>query len=93
MPSLPRLRELLAQHFDAAGLRDLCASLHIDYDDIRGQAQAEKVRELILYLDRRGRLPELLEACARQRPDLSWDIAPGSAIPQPASAARVPAMT
>jgi hypothetical protein len=88
MPSLPRLRELLEQHFDVEGLRDLCASLHIDYDDIRGEAQEEKVRELILYLDRRGRLPELLEACVKQRPDLSWDIAPGPAIPQSTSPAK-----
>jgi hypothetical protein len=66
-------------------LRDLCASLHIDYDDIRGEAQAEKIRELILYLDRRGRLPELLEACAKQRPDLPWEAGSDPAPTKPKS--------
>lgn len=66
------LRRALVAHFNVVQLRDLCFELGEDYDDLPGREKASKARELIRFLERRGRLAELAEVCARQRPDLDW---------------------
>jgi len=63
----------LKKYFNDSELRnDLCLKLGVDYEDLPGTNMADKARELILYLDRRGRLPELLKLCQQQRPGISW---------------------
>jgi hypothetical protein len=72
-PYRTRLRRLLAAHFDAEELRTLCFDLGIDYDDLRGEGKAGKARELITYLERRGRLDELLTIATQLRPQVDWE--------------------
>ena len=47
--------------------------LAIRYDDLPGEGAADKARELVAYLDRRGRIPQLIRIGKRQRPDIPWD--------------------
>ncbi len=66
------LYQLLSQHFDKSELRQLCFELHIDYEELSEQRKADFVRELILYCQRHKRLPDLLQACRRFRPEVTW---------------------
>ncbi len=69
-----RLRELMLKHFDISELKTLCFDLDVDYESL-GSADAgrtDKVRELILYFERRERMSDLIAACARLRPEVSW---------------------
>jgi outer membrane protein assembly factor BamB len=61
---------LLVEHFDEQELRTLCFALNVDYDDLPVSGKANKARELIIYLERRGRLGELLYLCQQERPHL-----------------------
>ena len=54
------LHRALADRYDLEELRTLCTQLGVPYDDLRGEARIGKARELILWLDRHGRLGELL---------------------------------
>jgi len=69
---LVRLRETLAAYFDAGELRTLCFDLGVDYDDLPGEGKGNKARELIAYLERRDRLPELVRMCQGLRPHVAW---------------------
>jgi hypothetical protein len=69
---LSELRELLITHFDEGELRILCFDLGVDYDDLRGEGKAQKARDLIFYLERHNRIPELLKVGKQWRPDISW---------------------
>lgn len=66
------LKELRA-NFSDSELRDLCLELGIDYEDLPGASKADKARELILYLERRDQLPQMLAICRRLRPNVNWD--------------------
>jgi len=70
--SLTQLRQILVTRFDAGELRTLCFDLGIDYDDLPGEGKANKARELVAYLNRRGRISELLKVGEQLRPDVSW---------------------
>jgi hypothetical protein len=81
--NLLRLRRTLNRCFDENELRDLCFDLGVDYQDLPGEGKGAKVRELIAHLERRGRLPKLVEMGRELRPDVSWeDISAG--IPEAA---------
>lgn len=69
-----RLRELMLKHFDVSELKTLCFDLGVDYESLDGAygGRVDKVRELILYFERRDRVSELIAACARLRPEASW---------------------
>lgn len=54
----------LLMHFDLEGLRTLCFKLGVEYDDLRGEGRAGKARELIMLLQRQGRLDELAQHIA-----------------------------
>jgi hypothetical protein len=66
------LRKNLVKHFSDSELRDLCFDLVVDYDVLPGVGKGDKARELIAYLERRGRISELVEACRQRRPNESW---------------------
>lgn len=66
------LFDMLVRHFDEEELRTLCFKLEIDYDSLRGEGKRGKVRELILDMQRQERIPDLLEACAKERPEVAW---------------------
>ena len=69
---LAQLRQNLAEYFSDGELRDACFDLGVSYDDLGGQGRADKARELVAYLDRRGRTEELVALCSRLRPHVSW---------------------
>ena len=71
-PDLSRLRRGLVECFNLQELEDLCFELNIRYDSLPGQEIGSKARELIGFLQRRGRLFELLEICVNLRPNFSW---------------------
>ncbi len=66
------LRQLLRTHFNEAELQDICFDLRVDYEELPGHNKLEKIRELIGFCEREGRLPDLLALCQQVRPRLSW---------------------
>lgn len=71
---LIKLLQIFNERFDEEELRTLCFYLKIDYSDLPAQGRVNKARELINYIVRHNRLSELLENCARYRPDISWNL-------------------
>jgi hypothetical protein len=69
---LIELRRILSTRFDEGELRTLCFDLEVDYDSLPGQSKADKARELVAYLGRRGRISRLTRVGQRLRPDISW---------------------
>jgi hypothetical protein len=70
---LAGLRQVLTKRFDEGGLRTFCFDLGVDYDDLLGEGKADKARELVSYLERRDRIPELVEIGKKTRPDILWE--------------------
>ena len=68
---LSELRRLLIAHFNEEELRDFCFRLDIEYEDLGGTARKDKVRELVTYGRRHGRIQEMWELCFKLRPHLS----------------------
>ncbi|MCP4517182.1 MAG: ATP-binding protein, partial [Delftia sp.] len=82
------LRQTLVERFDKGELRTLYFDLGIGYDSLPGEGTSDKARELVLYLARHDRLPELLDLGAQLRPEISWDslsvqVQDASAPPRP----------
>lgn len=69
-----RLHQILVERFNEEELRTFCFYLTVDYDSLGGEGKVGKARELILYLDRRHLLSQLLAAGERLRPDINWGI-------------------
>ncbi len=69
---LAPLRRALVAHFDLEELRTLCFDLGVDYDALPGQGKVNKARDLLLHLDRRARIPDLVSLANRLRPHLDW---------------------
>jgi hypothetical protein len=69
---LSRLRNLMDETFSDEDLRDLCLDLRVDYDNLPARAKRGKIQELILLLQKQGRLPELPERCRQLRPRIAW---------------------
>lgn len=70
---LVRLHELLAQHFSLDELRTLCFRLNLDIADLPGEGKSAKARELVTYVERRGRTAELIVEAKRERDHVNWD--------------------
>lgn len=70
--NLPRLRRLLTERFSDDDLRNLCFDLGVDYEDLPGEAKGGKVRELLLHLDNRDCIDDLIDAVQKERPGVSW---------------------
>jgi hypothetical protein len=73
---LTKLRQMLAAHFSVEELRTLCFDLGVDYDDLPGEGKTSKARELIGYLERHDRIPDLVELGKKKHPALSWENKP-----------------
>ncbi|MBP6787637.1 MAG: hypothetical protein KA170_08610 [Candidatus Promineofilum sp.] len=69
--------DLLTRHFNLEELRTLCFELGIPFDELGGQGLRGVARELLLYVQRRDRLPELLTALTVERPSVAWPDATG----------------
>jgi hypothetical protein len=68
-----QLRQILVKHFDDDELKTLCFELQIEYADLPSPSRKGKARELVTYLERRDRLPELVEIGREMRPNAPWD--------------------
>lgn len=71
--NLVRLRRLIASRFNDGELRTLCFDLGVDYEDLPGEGKSDKARELVSFLERRNRIPELVEMGKQQRSDIRWE--------------------
>lgn len=66
------LLDNLRHAFNKEDFRTLCFRLSVDYDDLGGEGKIDQMRELILNLERRNRLPELAALAALERPETQW---------------------
>ncbi len=71
-----KLARQLESTFSLEDLKGLCFELGIPYEDIEGQIISAKARELIIWTTKRGRLPEVIDACKQKRPHLNWESLP-----------------
>ena len=62
------LLHFLVQHYTLDGLKTLCFNLFIDFENLSGDTKNAKARELILQLERAGRLSDLEAALGREQP-------------------------
>ena len=86
---LTQLRQLLSKRFSDGELRTLCFDLGVEYEDLPGAGKADKARELVDYMDRYERLPDLIRLGRQARPDVPWpDI--GAQPVQPISHPALP---
>ncbi len=95
-----QLLDDLANSFNTSELAELCMSLKVEYEDLGSGGKRSQARELIGYMDRRGRLPELAQAVVNKRPQLTKtyqmvpqqpeDVPPAD-VPKPVEAAPPPA--
>ena len=69
---LTRLLQTLSRRFDEGELQSLCFHLAVSYDDLPAQGKANKARELVQYLERRGRIYDLIRQGQSLRPDVPW---------------------
>ena len=69
------LLTVLDTRFNKSELRQLCFHLDLEYEDLPGSGKADKVRELVLYMERRDHLIDLFTAIQRLRPDIIWPYA------------------
>ena len=68
---LTQLHQQIREHFILEEVRTLCLHLGVDYDDLGGEGKSDKIRELILRLERKGRLADLLAEVKAAQPQLS----------------------
>ncbi len=62
----------IEKYFNVSELQGLSSALDVDYENLGGSIKIDKCRELVTYLQRRGRLSELVECCQQLRPNLAW---------------------
>ena len=67
-----QLIDLISQSFNATDLQGIYLAMGLDYDSLSGGGVQERATELVEYLARRDRLPELLHELVRERPYLPW---------------------
>ena len=70
---LSRLKQSLVDSFSLEELKGLCFRLAVSYDELAGETLGAKAQTLLEYLERRDRLPELVELLQEERPAGEWD--------------------
>ena len=69
-----KLREFTANYFNETELRDICFDLKVDYEGLPGQGKRDKARELVAFLERHGRIDELVSICCQRRPNIAGNL-------------------
>lgn len=64
---------IFVERFNEEEIRTFCFYLQLDYDDLPSSGKSNKVRELILYLERHDRLNDVVSLGRKIRPDISWE--------------------
>lgn len=62
------LHHFIVNHYTMDELKTLCFNLFVDFDNLGGDTKISKARELILHLERGGRVDDLQAALAREQP-------------------------
>lgn len=63
-----RLAHFIDAFFDREELQKLCFELGIDFDNLAGEKKDTKARNLVVHMDNRGRLAQLEQKLAAERP-------------------------
>jgi len=85
-----QLQDLIYAHFSLSDLQDLCLRLGVEYEDLPlDKGKRDKIRALVLRLQRDNRLDDLLAFCTRMRPKVEW---PNIATPVSLEAAPPPTL-
>ncbi|MCP4358501.1 MAG: tetratricopeptide repeat protein [Chloroflexi bacterium] len=71
---LSQLRKTISEQFNKAGLRLLCSDLGVEYENLSGDTKDEQALSLVEWMERYGRLPELITAVHRRRPELKTGL-------------------
>jgi hypothetical protein len=68
-----RILSTLSTSFNIEDLASIYSDLGVDYETLGGdESLTRKAQALIQYLDRQGRLDDLIRVCQRYRPDVIW---------------------
>ncbi len=70
--NLPEILERLDWQLNERELRELCFKLRVDYENLASGGKKDKARELIDFLERRGRVDELLGAMPSLKPGVPF---------------------
>ena len=70
--NLSDLSNQIHTSFSLEELNRLCFDLGINHEDLEGSTLPAKAQSLTEYCDRRGRLPDLVNALKLARPNVSW---------------------
>ena len=69
---LSQLRQMLTQQFNKSELHHLAFDLGVEYEELAGSTRSDKAVSLIEYLQRNGRLTDLVTQCRQLRPRTTW---------------------
>ena len=75
------LRREMMRCFEETDLIEICMDLNISFTDLNGHSRKDKVRSLIVYCNKLGRIPDLVTICPEVNPDFAWQ-APDDFIEQ-----------
>lgn len=78
-----QLRQILLNYFDEGELITLSFDLGVDYESLPGAGKANKARDLVAYLQRRGRLSQLITLGQQERPHVQWPVPPTDSTVSP----------
>lgn len=71
---LTTLRQQIDKHFDQGEIVLLCADLGVNFQHIPGETKLLKIQHFILYMNRRGRMDDLITCLQQERPHVDWSI-------------------
>jgi len=76
------LHRILDKRFSADEIKTLCFHVGLNHEELAAQTHSGQARDIIAYLERRQRLPELARYCRQHRPDIGVpDLPPALAGP------------
>jgi hypothetical protein len=73
------LFQKVERYFNESELQDLCFRLEVNFEDLGGLGKRDRVRELVMLLDRHGRLSDLTALTRQLRPKIKWQDSPQQA--------------
>jgi hypothetical protein len=73
---LSTLHKQIDRYFNFSEVKTLCFNLGVDYENIPGDIRSAFIRNLIISLAKRERLPELINLLRRERPRVAWQDVP-----------------
>jgi hypothetical protein len=77
-PLLPELRKIITDRTELEEIQTICFDLRVAYSELKGTTKTEKVMALLLFLDQRQRLDELMDLLNKTRPDIDLSQVTGN---------------